>query len=96
MIKRRKKQPTPEDAVELKKMRDALGMSQLEFAVAIGVDPMTVSRCERGLYEISFTVLQWQKFLVLWKQYCQIQGHDPLDLPKYLGRNQELVSSANN
>lgn len=79
--------------MELKKIRDALGLSQLQLAVAIGVDPMTVSRCERGLFEISFTALQWKKFIPLWEQYCLVTGKDPAHLPDYLGQSEELASS---
>lgn len=33
---------------EIKQLRQRLGWTQLQLAVEIGVDPMTVSRWERG------------------------------------------------
>jgi transcriptional regulator with XRE-family HTH domain len=79
MVKRRKKQPLPENAVELKKIRELLDLSQTQFAAAIGVDASTVSRCERGLSEISLTVLQM-------KRLCKLTGRTLDELPDYLGK----------
>lgn len=42
----------------LKTIRDALGLSQQEFANRIGVAVATVSRWERGLSPATFTVPQ--------------------------------------
>lgn len=37
---------------EMKHRREGLGLSQSAFAEALGVDVMTVSRWERGVYPI--------------------------------------------
>ena len=37
---------------ELKQRRDALGMTQDDLAIALGVKMLTVSRWERGVYPI--------------------------------------------
>jgi transcriptional regulator with XRE-family HTH domain len=79
MVKKRKKQPLPEDAVELRKIRELLDLSQAQFAVAIGIDTSTVSRCERGLSEITLTVLQM-------KRLCKLTGKTLDELPDYLGK----------
>jgi len=39
-------------ADELKKRRRELGLTQLELSALLKVDPMTISRWERGLYEV--------------------------------------------
>lgn len=36
------------DALELRRMRQRLGMTQVALAIAVGVYPTTVSRWERG------------------------------------------------
>lgn len=38
-------------AQEIRSLRKALGMTQEQFARAVGVSLMTVSRWERGVYE---------------------------------------------
>ncbi|MBW4572178.1 MAG: helix-turn-helix domain-containing protein [Tolypothrix carrinoi HA7290-LM1] len=55
-------------------------MTQAEFAVTIGIDPSTVSRCERGIAEPTFTVLQMKKL-------CKLTGKDVLDFPDHLGKS---------
>jgi DNA-binding XRE family transcriptional regulator len=97
MTKKRKKQPLSQEvletAVALKQIRETLGMTQFEFAVALGgIDPHTISRCERGLYEITMTILQWRNFMSLWESYCQKTGKNPKELPDYLGKTPNLVS----
>ena len=46
----------------LKTIREALGYSQQEFAVKIGVAVTTISRWERGLSPATFTVPQIKAF----------------------------------
>ncbi|HLP87478.1 MAG TPA: helix-turn-helix transcriptional regulator [Nostocaceae cyanobacterium] len=84
MIKRTKRQPQNSDevVVPLKAIREQLGMTQAEFAVAIGIDPSTVSRCERGITEISLTILQM-------KRLCQLTQKNLDELPDYLGKHSE-------
>lgn len=81
MTKRIKRQPQNSDevVVPLKAIREQLGMTQAEFAVAIGIDPSTVSRCERGITEISLTILQM-------KRLCQLTQKNLDELPDYLGK----------
>lgn len=84
MTKRIKRQPQNSDevVVPLKAIRERLGMTQAEFAVAIGIDPSTVSRCERGITEISLTILQM-------KRLCQLTQKNLDELPDYLGKHSE-------
>lgn len=91
MVKKRKSQPRfqQEVFVPLKAIREELDMTQVEFAVALGVDPSTVSRCERGLSEIALTILQVKKL-------CEMTGKSLDDLPNHLGkREHELVAATN-
>jgi putative transcriptional regulator len=78
----KKNQPQKENHEEkvaaIKVIREELGMTQLEFAVALGINPITVSRAERGLAEPSLTLLQVKKL-------CQLTGKSALELPDYLG-----------
>ena len=82
MVTRRKRQSheTQEDVVPLKAIREQLGLTQAQFAVAIGIDTSTVSRCERGIAEPNLTVLQMKKL-------CRLIGSSLEDLPDYLGRS---------
>jgi DNA-binding XRE family transcriptional regulator len=82
MVRRKKRQLSgnqSEEIVPLRAIRDELGMTQAEFAVAIGLDPSTVSRCERGLSEPNFTILQL-------KRLCKLTGKTLEELPDRLGR----------
>lgn len=51
----RKKQAIQREGTKtnLRQLREALGMTQVEFAVAIGVSPSTVGKCEQGITELS-------------------------------------------
>jgi len=69
--------------VPLKVLREELDMTQAEFAVTIGIDPSTVSRCERGIAEPTFTMLQIKKL-------CSLVGKSVDQLPDYLGRKPNL------
>lgn len=62
----------------LKAIREELDMTQAQFAVALGIDASTVSRCERGLSEIALTLSQV-------KRLCQLTGKTLDQLPDYLG-----------
>ncbi|MEM6613268.1 MAG: helix-turn-helix transcriptional regulator [Cyanobacteria bacterium P01_C01_bin.72] len=64
----------------MKEIREALGMSQVKFAVAIGIDPGTVSRAERGLTEPVFTALQM-------KRLCRLTNKSIEEIPDYLGKD---------
>lgn len=81
MVRKRKKQPrqAEEDVVPLKAIREELNLTQVEFASAIGVDPSTISRCERGLAEPNLTVLQV-------KRLCKLSKKSLEKLPDYLGK----------
>ena len=61
----------------MKQIREELGMTQVEFAVAIGVNPITISRCERGVREPVFTILQLKKL-------CELTGKHPSQFPDFL------------
>lgn len=52
----------------LKAIREALGMSQQEFATQLGVAVASVSRWERGLSQMSLTVPQMKKFTKLLRE----------------------------
>ncbi|MUL39483.1 helix-turn-helix domain-containing protein [Gloeocapsopsis dulcis] len=80
MVTRRKRQPHEEDVVPLRAIREQLGLTQAQFAVAVGIDPSTVSRCERGIAEPNLTVLQT-------KRLCKLIGKSLDELPDYLGRS---------
>lgn len=80
MLKKRKSQPEQEPMfVPLKAIREELDMTQAQFAVALGIDTSTVSRCERGLSEIALTL--WQV-----KCLCRLTGKTLDQLPDYLGQ----------
>ena len=76
-MKKQKKQ-SEEVSVPLKAIREELDMTQAQFAVALGIDTSTVSRCERGLSEIALTL--WQV-----KCLCRLTGKTLDQLPDYLG-----------
>lgn len=82
MIKKRKNQPQSEKKEDkmaaIRLIREELGMTQAQFAVALGIDTSTVSRAERGMSEPSFTILQIKKL-------CQMTGKSAQELPDYLG-----------
>lgn len=63
----------------MRSIRDELGLTQRELAIALGVDAMTISRAERGLYEPVFTIKQT-------KVLCKLLGKQIEDLPDYLGK----------
>lgn len=81
MVRKRKSQSkqAEEDVVPLKAIREELNLTQAQFAVAIGVDPSTISRCERGLAEPNLTVLQI-------KRLCKLSKKSLDKLPDYLGK----------
>ncbi len=64
----------------IKKIREELKMTQLEFANAIGVTPGSVSRWERGIHEPIFTMFQM-------KRLCRLTGRFPDDFPDILGKD---------
>ena len=66
-------------SLPMREIREELGMTQVQFAVAIGVDPGTISRAERGLTEPVFTIKQT-------KVLCKLLGKQIEDLPDYLGK----------
>jgi transcriptional regulator with XRE-family HTH domain len=83
MARKKRQSSNQEEIVPLKVLREQLDLSQLEFAVALGVDPGTVSRCERGLSELTLTLFQV-------KLLCRLTGKSLEDLPDYLGKPQQL------
>ena len=93
MLKKRKSQSEQElMSVPLKAIREELDMTQAQFAVALGIDTSTVSRCERGLSEIALTL--WQV-----KCLCRLTGKTLDQLPDYLGhgslsKSEKLTSPA--
>ena len=92
MLEPEKRQPqsVDEGKVFLKTIREQLNMTQVQFAVALGVDPSTISRCERGLSEICLTILEVKRF-------CKLVNMNLEDLPDYLGKPpQPKVANASN
>jgi transcriptional regulator with XRE-family HTH domain len=73
----------PPQKAALKAIREELDMTQAQFAVALGIDTSTVSRCERGLSEIALTL--WQV-----KRLCKLTGKTLDQLPDYLGREADI------
>jgi putative transcriptional regulator len=74
-----KKTHTEENVAAIKLIREELGMTQLEFAVALGMNPATISRTERGMSEPLLTAAQWKKL-------CQLTGKSAQEIPDYLGK----------
>ena len=70
----------------LKAIREELDMTQAQFAIALGVDASTISRCERGLSEIVLTL--WQV-----KRLCKLTGKTLDQLPDYLGQESSSKST---
>ena len=70
----------------MRELREELGMTQLEFANALGITTTTVSRAEQGHREPVFTVLQFKKL-------CEITGKSPSQLPNYFGKGALIVSN---
>ena len=80
MVKKNKRQQEEEQPVPLKVLRGKTGLTQSKFAVALGFDPSSISKCERGLTELTFTLKQV-------KELAKLLGTDRLsDLPDYLGK----------
>lgn len=50
----RKKQAVKKEGTKtnLKQLREALGMTQVEFAIALGITPSPVAKCEQGVSEL--------------------------------------------
>lgn len=63
----------------MRSIRNELGLTQRELAIALGVDAMTISRAERGVSEPVFTIKQT-------KVLCKLLGKQIEDLPDYLGK----------
>ena len=74
-----------QEKTAMRQIREELGMTQVEFAVAIGMSYITISRCERGVREPVFTMLQMKKL-------CELTGKHPSQFPDYLGQAPEEVS----
>ena len=68
------------DILPMRAIREATKLSQVKFAAAIGVDPATVSRAERGLTEPVFTALQMKKL-------CRLAKKSIEEIPDYLGKD---------
>ena len=64
----------------MRAIREELGLSQVKLAAALGIDPKTVSRAERGLTEPVFTIKQI-------KILCKLLNKPVDQLPDYLGKN---------
>lgn len=56
--------------LDIKKLRQKLALTQVEFAALVGVDPITISRWERGLAEPSKLALRELRSI-------QTGGRDP-------------------
>lgn len=63
----------------IRAIRADLGLTQLDFAVAIGTTPSTVSRWERGMSEPELTIVQV-------KRLCKLSGKTLDELPDFLGQ----------
>lgn len=73
----------PPQKTPLKAIREELGMTQAQFAVALDIDTSTVSRCERSLSEIALTL--WQV-----KRLCKLTGRTLDQLPDRLVREADI------
>lgn len=56
------------DVPTLKQVREKLGMTQEEFGRALGISNNTISRYERGLHKITFTLAQMKRLQDLLEQ----------------------------
>ena len=86
-MKRKKSQSSKmrkdgESVVPIKAIRLEMEMTQVEFAVAIGCSPTSVSFWERGLSEPQFTVRQFKRLL-------KASGKSVEELPDYLSASPE-------
>lgn len=81
MVNRKKSQVSKEDEplVAIKAIRAETGLTQFEFAVAIGTTPSSISRWERGLSEPELTISQT-------KRLCRLLKKSLDELPDYLGQ----------
>ena len=64
----------------MKSIREELGLSQRQLAIALGISEMTISRAERGVNEPVFTIKQT-------KILCKLLGKQIEELPEYLGKD---------
>ena len=78
-----KSQQNNQKSLPMREIREALGMTQAQFAVAIGCDPGTISRAERGLTEPTFTAMQF-------KNLCRLAKRTIEEIPDYLGKDYVL------
>ncbi|BAU11522.1 helix-turn-helix domain protein [Leptolyngbya sp. NIES-3755] len=76
MVKRKKRQLTETNS-PIKKMREAVNLSQEELARLMDISVSTVSRWERGLAEPTMTVAQM-------KAFCRAIGKTLEELPNSL------------
>jgi putative transcriptional regulator len=74
-----KSQAQKKDLSPMRELREELGMTQLEFANALGITTTTVSRAEQGHREPVFTIAQFKKL-------CEISGKQASELPNYFGK----------
>ncbi|MBF2083164.1 helix-turn-helix transcriptional regulator [Thermoleptolyngbya sp. C42_A2020_037] len=72
--------PSPTEISPLKQLREELGMSQEEFARALGISGQTVSRWELRKNVPTFTVQQMKAL----ERLLQTIGKTILDLPDQL------------
>ena len=80
MVKKNKRQQEDEQPVPLKALRSKTGLTQAKFAVLLGFDPSSISKCERGLTELTFTLKQI-------KELGRLLEIDSLsEFPDYLGK----------
>jgi len=86
MSKDKSQQNLDKSSLPMRQMREELGMTQVQFAIAIGVDPGTISRAERGVTEPTFTALQF-------KNLCSLTKRSIDEIPDYLGK--DILSKKN-
>jgi len=61
----------------LKQVREQLGMTQEQFAQALGITRETIGRHERGLHRIRFTITQMKRL----QELLEEAGMSIKDLP---------------
>ncbi len=75
-----KSETTQDQVLPMKDVREALNMSQEQFAVALGVSTSKISSAERGLSEPVFTIKQVKKL-------CKLANKSLDEMPDYVGKD---------
>lgn len=80
IMPKKKSQSIDNNFSPMRQIREEIGMTQAELAVALGMSYSTVSKAERGLTEPVFTIAQIKKLCKLTKKPIE-------DFPDFLGKD---------